>query len=41
MRWAIQFKSGYIGVKNLYLMATDMSGLSSGWQTKGTVTVNP
>ena len=33
--WSISFKSTYVGVKNTYLQATDMSNASSGWIQKG------
>jgi hypothetical protein len=36
---AVTFKPGFAGAKNSYMMAANKSGLSSGWQSKGTWTV--
>jgi len=41
VHWAIKFKGGYTGNKNLYLKVMDICGLSAGWTKKGTVTINP
>jgi hypothetical protein len=36
---AMRFSSGFNGSKNVYLLANDAGGTSSGWQTRGTWTV--
>ncbi|MCW5979222.1 MAG: SBBP repeat-containing protein [Bryobacteraceae bacterium] len=35
----LTFKAAFAGVKNVYMLTSDTTGLSSGWQTRGTWTV--
>jgi beta propeller repeat protein len=39
IKWSVSLKSSFWGIKNVYLLAYD-SYTNSGWQKKGTITVN-
>jgi len=39
IKWAVCFKPALKGLKNAYLSAGDMAGVSSGWQKKGAIAI--
>jgi len=37
--WAMEFKTAFLGAKNIYMYVTDVDNLSAGWHQKGVWTV--